>query len=225
MQFMKIKKWKTVEEWATNNEKEYPPHRDDVKICVIDNDGFPESIRNLGYSRIILRSDYNGNENFNEYDVILCDIKDIGIEIDPNIQGIAVALDIKKLYPNKIVIQYSGINPYEFDIDFLLHNTEQLDGYIKKDQSTKAIVDQLDEICSVFWNPIKAWKFAEKNMRRNGVSNKIIAYFEDAYVRSLSKKEDYMELYMNKIKNVSTAISSLSPIIKFLSIVLKSIMG
>lgn len=215
----KVLNMRTIDEWKALNKKVYTPMRDKAKICVIDDDGIAEkSLRASGYTSIRLMQEYNDIEDVKPYNVILCDIKGIGDNIDPKKQGIAVALDIKKMYPDKIVIQFSGENPREFDIDFM-YNNMRIDGFIQKGESSKKLLDQLDEYCSILWNPIKAWEFAEKNLRREGVSNKLIAYLEDAYVRSLDSKKNYVLLYKERISGAKILDLAIS-MFNFLSQVL-----
>ena len=215
----KVLKLKTVNEWAANNKKNFKPQRDKVKICMIDDTPMNTSeLNKMGYTQVRIMDAYGAIEDTEPYDVILCDIKGIGEKIDPVRQGIAVALDIKKMHPEKVVIQFSGQKPEEFDSDFK-YNNMMIDGFIEKGKSTKDLVDKLDEICDAYWNPIKAWKFAERNLRREDNSNKVIAYLEDAYVKSLEKNKDYIKVYKEKMNGADLVNMSVG-ILNFLSQIL-----
>ncbi len=211
-----MKKMKTVREWSVNNKTKYNPQRNNVKICVIDDNGIDENkLKKMGYNNVTAIKEYVNKEIIKPFDVVVCDINGIGNEIDPKRQGIAVALDIKKVYPEKIVILYSGENPIDYDenLDF---KTSNIDGFIKKGISTKDFVDQLDIYCSPFWNPIDAWKFAEKNLRDEQTPNKIIAYLEHIYVKSIEKNKNYVNMYVEK-NNTEDVVKLSIAILNFLS--------
>ncbi len=200
-----MKKFKTVRDWTQKNPMNLNPHRELVHMCVIDDEGFStDELSALKYENVRVFEKFTNLNDYSNYNVILCDIKGVGQNIDPKLDGVAVARDIKKYYPEKIVLQYSGQSVNEYDDKF--YENMQIDGFVEKSQSSKKLVDELDKYCAVFWDPASAWKYIEKNLRRMGIENINIARFEDLYVRSLEKKKNLIKKYKDNesIKNIFT---------------------
>lgn len=200
-----MKKYKTVNEWSQKNPMTRNPHRELVHMCVIDDEGFSKDELNaLKYENVRVFEKFTDLNDYASYNVILCDIKGVGQNIDPQLDGIAVARDIKKYYPQKIVLQYSGQSVNDYDEKF--YENMEIDGFVEKSQSSKQLVDELDKYCSVFWDPVAAWKYIEKNLRKMNIENINIAFFEDLYVRSLEKKKNLIDRNRDNeaIKNIFT---------------------
>lgn len=179
---------KTIKDYK--NGKYYQPVnivRSSIKIAVIDNDGFPtEEMAKTGFSNITSLKTYDGIEPFDAFDIILCDMDGVGKSIDAKGQGAAVAKTLKENYPNKLVYIYSGRQPEEFDRTYYKY----CDSFIPKDQSLGEIASFLSTECGKIKNPVDLWERYAKYLYENqGLSSKIIAYLEDAYVRSLEEKK------------------------------------
>ena len=192
-----FKKYKTMHEWYQNNPIDDKPHRELIKLAVIDDEGFiKDELSRLNFDNIRIFEKFTDLKDFANYNVILCDIKGIGQNIDSNLDGIAVARDLKKNYPEKIVLQYSGQSVNDYDPKF--YQNMVIDGFVEKSQSSKQLADELDKYCSIFWNPYSAWKYIEKTLRDLNIENINIAKFENLYVESLSKKKNYIEMEKNR---------------------------
>ncbi|MGI6711092.1 MAG: hypothetical protein ACOX4W_06620 [Bacilli bacterium] len=216
----RIKKMKTIRDWSSNTSINYEnPKREIVKLCVIDNDGIDENaLNNLGYKNTFVMHEFYKVDDIKDYNVILCDIKGVGQKFDRKCQGIAVAENIKKMYPEKKVILYSGQNPSDFDENYS-NSATILDGFIEKGESTPKLVSELDKYCETFWNPVKMWDVIESKMKKKGATNKYIAYMEHLYVRSLIDKKNYMSEYEKifedrNVEIVNIAVKMLSEILK-----------
>ena len=208
-----LSNYKTVNEWNQKNPIAKNPRRELIKMCVIDDEGFEkESLLNLKFGEIYVMDEFRNMNDFEHYNVILCDIKGVGSELDNQLEGIALAREIKKLYPDKIVIQYSGQAVHDYDPNF--YQNMIIDGFVKKDLSTPRLAEEIDANCSMLWDPCDAWKYIEKNLRNLGVYNKNIAYFEHLYVKSLEKNRNYLDINKNDanlkiIKSISMGLFNL----------------
>ncbi len=164
-------------------------NREKIRICVLDNDGFDsQQLKKIGYKNIDVRESFDNINDFSDYNVILCDVDGIGANFNPKKQGIAIAEQIyQSYYPNIQIAIYTGkeLNNYEY---------KEIDGVkvIKKNIPSSVLTNEIDDICSIFWDPIKAWKSLEKHFHNKGLPNKEIAILEDIFVRSsLSGGENY----------------------------------
>lgn len=216
--------YKTIKDWSQNNPVINKPRRDMINLCVIDDEGFEkDSMLKLKFNRIRVMDKFNNLDDFEPYNVILCDIKGVGNELDGKLEGIALAKEIKKIYPEKIVIQYSGQSVHDYDPYF--YKDMSIDGFIDKNLSTQKLVDELDKKCCMLWDPCEAWNYIEKNLRRMGIYNKNIAYFEHLFVKSLEKKKNYLlnKKYDVNLKTIKTiALGFLNLGINVLNIYIES---
>lgn len=195
-----FKKMSTVEELKNDcikQKTDLPSKRSQLKICVLDNDGFnSEELRKIGYTNIAVRESFDSINDFKEFDLVLCDVDGIGTKYNPQKQGLAVAEEIvKSFFPMTQVVIYTGkeLSDYEY---------EEIEGVsvIRKNLSNAELVKEIDEICSIFWKPEAMWSFLEKYYRKEKLPNKEIALLEDLFVKSnLNQDKYYIQDQTNKI--------------------------
>lgn len=211
-----FEKLKTIEDYKNNGYKKESPKRDKIKICFIDDKGFnTDFFRSTGYKDVDVKFDFNNANDVAAYDIIACDIDGIGMKLDEKRQGLAVAETIIAAFPEKVVLIYSSNNPFDYSENY--HSIG--DGYFNKSLSNNDIAKLFDEYAAVFYDEIAAWKKIEKRLRKDGFSNKTIAFTENLYVRSLEDKvnlfktkkaSDYLELAINGTKLLLTITTILS---------------
>lgn len=162
--------------------------RDQIKVCVIDDEGFDiNTLYDLGYKNIRKKIQFENMDEYQEFDVILCDVEGVGISVDVEKQGLAVAEQIKNVYPDKVVLIYSGKN-----IETFGEMPKCLDGYLRKQSSMSELANSLDSYYKKSIDPINVWEKARDEMIRNKISTKTIAFLEDRFCRSLLESDDYL---------------------------------
>lgn len=161
-----------------------------VRIVIIDDEGFDDSIlKSLGYLDIEIKEKYEKLSDYENYDIIFCDINGVAKDLDPVYQGAALAKLIKKTYPSKIVIIFSSK-----DQSLGFHKfADDVDGIIPKNIKNAEIAEIIDNYIDVLNDPIESWKNFRKKILEQGTSAKNIALLEDCYVRGILKKEDTTE--------------------------------
>ena len=152
-------------------------------------------------------------DEYEDYDIILCDIEGIGINVDVDKQGLAVAEQIKDVYPEKVVLLYSGKNVETFG-----EMPKNLDGYLRKQSSMSELAKSRDAYYKQSIDPIYVWKKTRDEMLNNKISTKTVAFLEDRYCRSLLEGKGY--LYNNANLN-ETEIFSAENISKYIEILAK----
>lgn len=186
------------------------------KILIIDDTGYETTILcDLGFIDIKVDLNYSGMDNLHAFDIILCDIDGVYSKEDPLNQGVTLAREIKKRYPNKIVISYSA-NMHSNDIYTKL-NSVGVDYIISKTTNISEMSDLLDECIEKLNDPIKMWGILKKNLEIQGTATKYVALLEHLYVSSLINKSlDYINIddYKNKLQ-----LSDLIPYIETLGII------
>lgn len=193
--------------------------RTNIQVYVLDDEGFDmDPLYKLGYKKITKCMQFEEIDRFKEADIILCDIEGIGGSIDPIRQGVAVAHQIKSVYPNKIVLLYSGKN-----IETFGEIPNNIDGYIRKQNSMAELADTLDNYYRKQRDVILIWKNLKEEMQRDEITAKTIAFMEHYYCKSLLDGINFFNEDINNltfgIDNVDKFISRLAEIINiFLAI-------
>ena len=210
--YMDLKTIASIEEQRIDSRIKIP--RETIKVCVIDDEGFDiNMLYDLGYKNIRKKIQFESIDEYEDYDIILCDIEGIGINVDVDKQGLAVAEQIKNVYPEKVVLLYSGKNVETFG-----EIPKILDGYLRKQSSMSELAKSLDAYYKQSIDPINVWKKTRDEMLNNKVSTKTIAFLEDRYCRSLLEGKEY--LYNNADIN-DTEIFSAENISKYIEILAK----
>jgi hypothetical protein len=159
--------------------------RGQVPIVVIDDEGFLylEVLRNHGFQITVLR-DLTDIKAVESYPVVVCDIKGVGKSLDSRYEGAHVISEIKKHYPTKILIAYTG---QRFDATFNQYFA-LCDASIRKDAESQVWVDTLDQAISSHIDPIEQWKKIRQFLLLHDIPTLTLLGLENHYVRSLLKK-------------------------------------
>lgn len=162
--------------------------RDQIKVCVIDDEGFDiNTLYDLGYKDIRKKIQFENIDEYQEFDVILCDVEGIGVTVDAEKQGLAVAEQIKNVYPEKVILLYSGKN-----IETFGEMPANLDGYLRKQSSMSELANSIEMYYVQSINPVNIWEKTRNQMLENQISTKTVAFLEDRFCKSLLEKGDYL---------------------------------
>lgn len=171
------------------------PMRSNIRILIIDDEAsfIPDLLARLRYTNVRYISNYNGPSDLDGYQVILCDIENVGKEMHKEKQGFAVYEQILRLYPYKVVALYTAHEPSEYG------KISDKAIIINKPIEVAELANRLDHITQRFWEPQKAWDYIEKVCINKGASHKVIAILEDMFVKSFNKKNiNHFELMQKK---------------------------
>lgn len=176
-----------------------------IRIVIVDDEGFDDEVlKNLGYLDIDVKLKYEKLSDYENYDIVFCDINGIAKEIDQTYQGAALAKLIKKTYPSKAVIIFSS---KEQSLDFYKFKND-VDEIIPKNIKNSEIAEIIDKYIEIINDPIERWKNFRKKLSEQGTSPKDIALLEDCYARGILKKEDTTKTMENIKKGVTSSIAS-----------------
>lgn len=172
-----------------------------IRIVIVDDEGFDDEVlKSLGYLDIEVKLKYQKLKEYENYDIIFCDINGIAKDVDPVFQGAALAKLIKKTYPAKTVIIFSS---KEQSLDFYKFKND-VDEIIPKNTKNSEIAEIIDKYIEIINDPIERWKKFRKKLSEQGTSPKDIALLEDCYVRGILKNEDTTKI-MESIKSGITS--------------------
>lgn len=156
-------------------------------IAFIDNDARTRQRDRFileDYQQRAILADLQNIQLMENFDLIICDVMGVGIEIGKNKKANSILKKIKELYPYKYVIAIST------DENCLQEVKETVDKTMCKnitsfeDQLEKAIVEGIGEM-SV---PQKYWEKIEARLKENRIPEKKIQNYKEAYALHLYRK-------------------------------------
>ena len=189
-----------------------------VRVLILDDAGYNiEPLKSLGYINVDVKTVFTDMKEIEMYDVIFCDVTDVAKNIYNDGQGAQLASCIKKTYPNKYVVIFSG---QTFKPSFSKYFSE-VDAVLDKSANYGEITDHIDKCISIQNDPIKYWKFIKKVMTSNELNDITLSKMEHFYVKSIIDHKDYItnmdsnifsdidySIILNFIKVISTVIQT-----------------
>lgn len=177
--------------------------RKKIPIVAIDDQLFaPE--RNLKNSGFLIDTlgDIQRVTEVDKYQIVLCDVNNVGLALAKDIQGAYVIEEIKSTYPEKIVIAYTaGSNASKL----VIRAKAAADYYIKKDASIDAWRDLLDEVIGSLCNPITTWKKTRIRLLNAGIELQDLMDLEKALLSNLGKGTEQVRYALNRQMDSSAA--------------------
>jgi len=157
-----------------------------VSIVVIDDKGFVylNVLRNHGFI-ITELTDITDVKAVQTYPIVVCDIRGVGKAFGSDFEGAHVLAEIKKHYPNKILIVYTG---QLFDASFNQYFA-LCDASVTKDAESQQWVEVLDNAIATFLDPIAQWKKLRSYLIDLDVPTMRLAELEDHYVSAVLAKQ------------------------------------
>jgi len=161
-------------------------HRRNYKIAVIDDKDFTprRPLEHHGYQFELYRDIHDFRE-VHDFSIILCDLLGVGRRLGGRGQGAHLIKEIKRSYPDKFVIAYTG--GYDPEIGPLA--VTHADRYLKKDADIEQWCDILDEAVEARINPVHAWRRIRIRLVQNDIVPIALAELEDRYVRATLAKD------------------------------------
>ena len=167
--------------------------RENVGIAVIDDEPFaPQSnLSSYGFNVVPL-GDLRSVNGIAQYDIILCDLMGVGQHFDDKLQGASIIREIKRVFPEKFVIAYTGA---AMNANIARQATEAADDIVRKDVDIEDWVQTLDKYTDLAQDPYCIWLRIRAGLAARGAETKDILRLEDAYVRSVQNgDEDFSEM-------------------------------
>lgn len=159
--------------------------RSKFKILCIDDQGFQYEtlLKNHDFNLKVL-SDIEDINAADVYDIIICDIIGVGKKFGSKYEGGHIISEIKKRYPFKKVIAFSGsqFNP-EFNKYFTLS-----DKTLNKDTELETWVEVLDSLIKDLALPVNIWQSTKTHLNIQGVDAFTIAQIEQEFIKAVTQK-------------------------------------
>jgi hypothetical protein len=143
------------------------------------------NLENLGY-KIAMIGDPTTVDVVAPHHIILCDLQGVGTALDPRKQGAFLIQEIKRHFPEKYVVAYTGGGRNrEVTRDAML----AADEFLKKDVDIETWVSTLDGFINRLLNPFVVWQRQREALVARGIDTMSILKLEDAFVRSVKARD------------------------------------
>jgi hypothetical protein len=110
----------------------------------------------------------------------MIDLQGVGTHYNPAAQGAHLVQQIKKAFPEKFVIAYTGGAPSEL----LVPSVERADKFVQKDIRIEEWCELLDDAAIELADPVHIWDAMRHRLLDLGVTPYQLAHLEDEFVRS-----------------------------------------
>ena len=163
--------------------------REKIGICVVDDNPFEpkKNLENAGY-RITFLGDVNTIEAVTNYHIVLCDLMGVGTALDERKQGAFLIKEIKKNFPEKYVVAYTGGASNQ---TISREAAVSADFFLKKDADIEQWVETLDALIIKLLNPYQVWQRQRLALVQREVDTQTIIKLEDAFVGSIVQGNDF----------------------------------
>lgn len=182
--------YKTIDDLPSNSITSISEKKkiEETKILIIDDDELKleKTLRRIGYN-VIWKKDVDVLSDVEDYPIIICDYKGVGLKFDSEFEGLNLSMLIKEKYPEKIIYLLSAAdfnpraNKYIKYIDELVYKGEE-----------DKIIEYIKDDCNKLFDPKERWIQYKKILKNKGIKEKDIFRLEDLYVRSFIEKKDML---------------------------------
>jgi hypothetical protein len=165
-------------------------NRERFRILVVDDKEFtPLSNLNRHNYWIQHVPDINSINVVAPFHIVLSDLTGVGIALNPNMQGAHLIAEIKKNYPEKVVIAYTGGG----SSPLVERSIQVADHFLKKDADIEEWCEILDASINELANPSKVWQKIRHRLLNAGVSPYELALLEDTFVANVLSDQPIYE--------------------------------
>lgn len=170
--------------------------RKKTDILIIDDEEFgPQSFLEKNNYRFTNKKDVDNIRDASEYPIILCDIRGVGQNLSKKYEGAFLISEIKKNYPDKVVLAYTASQYDATYNNYLI----KADGVLTKNMATEDWLETLDKFIYLISDPVYQWKKFRNLLLDNDVQVLEVAKYENVFVKSYMKGDfkDFENLAKN----------------------------
>lgn len=158
----------------------------EYEIAIIDDNPFgkAEVLRAHGF-RLAETGDIRRVEQIASYAVVVCDIRGVGQAFGGVLEGAHLLSEIRKKYPDKFLIAYSGAESNMAYNDSL----RTVDISIPKDSQTEVWVQNLERGLHEVGDPFKRWIRFRAQLAERGLDAYELFKLEQKYIKAITKSD------------------------------------
>ena len=181
-------KYKTIDDLPSNAIINVSDKRkiEETKILIIDDDelSIEKTLRKIGYN-VTWKKDIDVLTDVEDYPLIICDYKGVGLEFKNEFEGLNLAKLIKEKYPEKIIYLLSAA-----DFNPRANNCLKYINELVYKGEESILIEYIKEDCNKLFDPRERWVHYKKILKNKGIKEKDIFRLEDLYVKSYIEKKD-----------------------------------
>lgn len=182
------KNYKTIDELPANAVVKLINKKiiENTKILIIDDEKLEieETLRRIGYN-VFWKKDIDILTEVEDYQIIICDYKGVGLKFKSEFEGIYLLHLIKEKYPEKIVYLLSAASVNGKVNNYIKYFNE----LIYKGDEDK-LIEYINQDSQKFFNPRDMWLHYKTILKGKNISEKEIFQLENLYVQSFIDKKD-----------------------------------
>ncbi|EOU1698114.1 hypothetical protein LTX13_002355 [Clostridium perfringens] len=191
--------------------------RERIKILIVDDQkpsDLIDILRERGY-RIFYKENISYQIETEPFDIILLDIKGIAAAYGSSDEGFGFALALKKDYPEKVVVSYSGESNQRIS-----ERLNEIDGFISKDTSADTWCSKLDGYIKKYCSVNYQWDAIAKKLKDNGINDDTINSVKDEFISSFSQDTfgGFNDYFINTIEDLKISMDLMKSIISLVKI-------
>lgn len=188
-----------------------------VRILVVDDEDFSiiDTLKTRGYD-IYKKNDITYPIETEPFDIVLLDIKGIASKFASPMEGFGFALEIKKRYPQKIVISFSGTSDAKIN-----ERLNEINGFIYKDTDIDTWCSRLDGYIKKYCDVNYQWECIAGKMKSDGIEDNIINTLKDCFIDGYENNtfDDFSRTFMEHVNNAKFLMETLNLLVSLLQLV------
>lgn len=174
-------------------------------LCIDDQDFSKEENLRRNNFNISTVEDVDNIEFVSEYDIVICDIQGTGKKLGSDFEGAHLISEIKKRFPLKKVIAYSG---QTFNTNYNAY-FQLADLTLNKDTDLEDWIEYLDDLIRALVDPYEIWLSIRKFLIEKNIQTTIISNLEQDYILATLKKDPNKILKGKNIRQVSPEVKGI----------------
>lgn len=192
-----------------------------TEIAVLDDNHFSpkEALVNHKFRIVELGPDIRSIDQISAYHIIICDVAGVGRAFGSNLEGAHLVTEIRKAYPDKFLMAYTGLT-YSLAITNALTSADKR---MEKDASIEAWVQTLEMGINEVMNPRNRWIRMRKALLERGVELYDVFKLEQAFISSVQQKKP--ALLANEARSLGVSQEVKDLVIKFTATAVASLIG
>lgn len=195
--------------------------KNQYEIAILDDEPFlrSETLKNHGFRIRELGGDIKSIDQIAAYPIIVCDIRGVGKSFGSTHEGAHVISEIKKSYPDKYIVAYTG-STYDATYNEKLALADKV---AVKDTNLDGWITYLEDALVSIGDPKKRWLRLRASLLQKGVDIYDVHLLEQAFIKSIGSKNS--GIFSAKAKELDISSDVMDLIIKFSVSALAQLIG
>lgn len=192
-----------------------------VEIAVLDDNPFApkDALIHHKFRVIELGPDIRSLDQVSTYPIIICDVAGVGRAFGSKLEGAHLVSEIRKAYPDKFLIGYTGQTHSVATTNALT----AADKRMAKDESIEAWIKNLESGLTEVINPRNRWIRMRRALLERGVELFDVLRLEQAFIKSV--RQGKPDVLVSEARSLGVADEVKDLVIKFSATALATLIG